>query len=99
MDMRGDTLLDRSYPFTTKPGHSDLPIRQVIMGSDGTLWLRTQRQAGHDPWLVLDPSGDSIGTLLVAPGSSLNQPSAGVVWMVERDQDDLPSVVRYRVRP
>lgn len=73
------------------------PIQRMSVGLDGTIWLEVQTAAAPHRWLVLSATGDPIGQLTVPASVSLMAESRNTVWGVERDQDDLESIVRYKV--
>jgi len=48
---------------------------------------------------VLTPDGEPAGRLLLPARSPLEAADSAHAWVVERDEVDIPSVVRYRLRP
>mgnify|MGYP001548271730 CR=1 FL=1 len=62
----------------------------VACGDDGN-----KMTCAHPPGAF--PEGDPIGQLTVPASVSLMAESRNTVWGVERDQDDLESIVRYKV--
>ena len=73
------------------------PPADVTLGLDGTIWVELRRTEGGTPVDVLSESGDPIGSLLLPVRSRIQQASMTHLWVTERDQLDLASVVRYRV--
>ena len=73
------------------------PPADVTLGLDGTIWVELRRTEGGTPVHVLSESGDPIGSLLLPARSRIQQASRTHLWVTERDQFDLTSVVRYRV--
>ena len=75
------------------------PVSHVVAGRDGTVWLRREdwRQA-RVTWNVLDARGTLLGFFDLPSAVQIVQADLGAVWAVERDADDVPHVVRYRVR-
>jgi hypothetical protein len=72
------------------------PVRRVLVANDGTMWLRTFVRDGTPRWLVLSPQGRPTMTIDLPKNFELMSIEHGV-WGVERDADDVPSVVRYRI--
>lgn len=73
------------------------PISAAFAAADGTLWLRRSDRAQHQ-YLVHDPGGTAIATLNVPSNTQLHAVVGDQVWGVELDADDVPTVVRYRIR-
>ena len=73
------------------------PPSDVTLGLDGTIWVELRRTDSGTPVHVLSETGDPIGSLLLPARSRIHQASMTHVWVTERDQVDLASVVRYRV--
>lgn len=75
------------------------PVKRLIVGRDGTVWLEMQSLKAENSWRVLTAKGEVIGDLTVPNNVSLAAVSRSAAWGIERDQDDLQSVVRYKVGP
>lgn len=75
------------------------PIRHVLAGRDGTIWLERWTLDPAPRWDVLDDRGDSLMTVTLPVGADLRVADRQHIWVIERDADDVPSVVRYRLRP
>jgi hypothetical protein len=76
------------------------PVSSVTIGRDGTLWLaREETRPDSVPWSVLSADGAPIGTVMLPGGFRLMQAERGTVWGMERDELDVPYVVRYRIEP
>lgn len=73
------------------------PPSDVTLGLDGTIWVELRRTDSGTPVHVLSETGDPIGSLFLPARSRIQQASMTHVWVTERDQFDLASVVRYRV--
>ena len=74
------------------------PIRYVVAGADGTVWLRREERPGpSDIWNVLDERGDVQAVVTVPKGTDLHYADEHNVWGVVTDQLDIPYVVRYRI--
>jgi hypothetical protein len=74
------------------------PIDMHHVGKEGAVWLRTQAdEGGPRRWVLLDPDGKPRGIIGLAETSRVMWSSGDVVWIVERDELDVPWVVRYRL--
>ena len=80
-----------------KPPASYPPVKRLLIGIDGTIWLEMETAALGHRWHVLNAKGDVVGQVNLAQNVELKAASRGAVWGVEKDQDDLESVVRYKV--
>jgi hypothetical protein len=77
-----------------------VPVSQLVVGLDGTIWLRREG-FGRDQaqWLVLSSSGEIEGYVPAPPGLRILQARRDMVWGVEVDEFEVPYVMRYRVGP
>jgi len=73
------------------------PFGQALAATDGSLWLR-RGDAVAKPYWVHDPSGTLVATVDVPTRVTLYAVNGDVAWGVELDADDVPTIVRYRVR-
>ncbi|HUF50168.1 MAG TPA: hypothetical protein VMN60_05010 [Longimicrobiales bacterium] len=74
------------------------PLRSLILGRDGALWIRIRADAPTDPrYVLLDPAGSLVGSLIVPDGVTIVQGTGTAVWTIEENADDIESVGRYRV--
>ena len=74
------------------------PIRYVVAGADGTVWLRREERPGpSDIWNVLDERGNVQAVVTVPKGTDLHYADKENVWGVVTDDLDIPYVVRYRI--
>lgn len=73
------------------------PVRAILIGSDGRVWVGLYQASQGDPWLVLSPSGEPIGRLIVAGNVSLRVVDASHAWALEEDEVGVESVIRYRL--
>lgn len=74
------------------------PIKQVIAGRDGSVWLEEHAPTGRRQWMVLARDGRTLGRVTVPDRVRILAAEVGTFWGVELDEDDVPSVVRYRVK-
>ena len=74
------------------------PYRNLILGADYSLWLTLPAGTGGREYLVLNEKGNALGVVqLPRKGSSIASVTRTTVWVREYDDNDLPSLVRYRV--
>jgi hypothetical protein len=71
------------------------PVADFMVGADGTLWL--QRNPRRDLWMIVDRDGRIAGEVQVPPGVQLRYARGEQVWAVAYDEDDVPTLVRYRI--
>ncbi len=50
-------------------------------------------------WEVFEPSGRFLGRVDLPPRTTLIQADGNQLWVIERDENDLPAIVRLRVDP
>jgi len=78
-----------------------LPVaKQVIAGSDGTVWLRRTglySDGEHDVWTVFDPTGTAVAAVDVPHGVRVPDANRAYAWAAIEDEIGVPYVVRYRV--
>jgi hypothetical protein len=75
------------------------PVTRVVAGRDGTIWLRLE-EIGFEQveWVVLDPTGDTIGILNTSPDLRILEAQRDLVWAAEEDEFGVEYVTRYRVQ-
>jgi hypothetical protein len=73
------------------------PVTAVVLGLDDTIWLQLHETATGIPCTMLDDRGQPILTIVLPRRSDLVQANRGMIWAVERDGDDVPSIARYRI--
>ena len=84
------------------------PVRQVVAGTDGTIWLlREMREDRVDVWEVYDSGGTLEGTVEIAQGRSSLVPwdprvavalaSRDEVWGATYGDYDIPYIHRYLI--
>ncbi|MDX2262259.1 MAG: hypothetical protein SFU84_11240 [Gemmatimonadales bacterium] len=104
-----DSILDREKrEGSSSPGYAEAisrvtlprafdPFRQILVGDDGTVWLRERNQAGHAVWLYLDQTGTPSGRAILPLRARLMVASRGQLWGLQEDQEGVESIVRWRV--
>lgn len=73
------------------------PVESALVGRDGTLWIRLRDTDEGRPYLALDTEGEPIGTAFLPRSAEVLAADRSHLWTVERDEVDVPSVVRYQV--
>jgi hypothetical protein len=72
----------------------------MVIADDGTAWIGLRTESGAPArFMVLDATGNITGIAVMPPRVRPLTVSASHVWGVELDEDDVPSVVRFRVAP
>jgi hypothetical protein len=86
--LRGQLKIPPVYP----------PFTDLVLSDDGAVWIRLARppQGSDDPHLVVSPRGTVVGTVHVGSTARILAIEQDLAWGVERDVDDVVSVVRYR---
>jgi len=72
------------------------PLRSALIGRDGSVWIEGWGKNVR-PWTVLRPDGSTLGRLNLPGPAKLAVADLKQIWTIELDQDDLPSIVRYRL--
>ncbi|MES2124479.1 MAG: hypothetical protein V4503_07290 [Gemmatimonadota bacterium] len=73
-------------------------VTRVVAGEGGAIWLaREATQARQLRWTLLDSRGAVVGDFLVPAGFEGRTGTATALWGVERDEDDVPRIVEWRV--
>ena len=73
------------------------PVTEALAGDDGTLWLRWDSATSPDLYSVLGVDGRIVAHVHASSRVRLRWVSGTTVWGEERDEDDVPTLVRYRV--
>lgn len=73
------------------------PIRKVLLGRDGTVWLEEEDNAPEHRWVALDSRGERVASIALPPNVTLRNAERGRIWTLERDADDLESIVVFRL--
>ena len=71
----------------------------MLPGVDGSLWIQMRETAEGRRYQVHDAEGEPVGILVLPPNQKLAVASLERVWLLERDEYDVESVIRYRVVP
>lgn len=70
---------------------------RIRLGNDNRIWVRLRRTEDSTPWLVLSPGGEPQQRVLLPRNVSLAAMDGRDVWVIERDEFDVESIVRYRI--
>ena len=73
------------------------PVVGMVGGRDNTLWIRMRDTEEGRPYRILDPSGEPVGTLTLPLNSRIAVADLRQIWVIEIDELDVESVVRYRL--
>lgn len=74
------------------------PVSQLRIGSAGRLWVAREYCPGEPvQWEILSPLGEPLFRLQLPAGVRLWYESGDLLWVEERDDLDVPFIVRYRI--
>ncbi len=73
------------------------PVASGFAADDGTLWLRREEGRATVEYWIVSPEGKLTATLLVPQSLALTAARGAQVWGVEKNADDVPVVVRFRI--
>ena len=74
------------------------PVAQAVAADDGALWIGLSASGRTTEFLVLDARGDVRSRARAPAGTRLAWVSDSLAWGQERDEDGVPTLVRYRIR-
>ena len=93
-------VIARSLRGAMKFPEFKAPIEYPWLAQDESLWLRL---SGEDEttarWVVLDRLGRPRGSVELPSRIRVRWNRGDVFWAVESDEDDVPWLVRFRIRP
>lgn len=69
----------------------------TFVGRDGTIWIGLRGTEEGNPWLILNPDGSLYGRLTVPTNVKITAGERTQFWGSEYDENDIQSVVRYRI--
>lgn len=73
------------------------PLQEMVIGRDGTVWIALANREGRRPHLVLGPDGTPLGEIALSDRSRIAEAERGRIWVIEKDELDVESLVRYAV--
>jgi hypothetical protein len=85
------------FARTVKPSPIYPPIRRIITGRDGTLWLEERVARPGHAWRILDQKGNAVGAVMLPDDVSLQAADMRAIWGYESDADGLQGIIRYRL--
>jgi hypothetical protein len=91
----GARLREAAAPLTPRVYR---PVENMILGQDNTTWLQMRPVGDSKELIALNAKGDPILSVRIPLNADVWEASPTKLWVVEKDADDLPSVVRYRIR-
>jgi hypothetical protein len=86
-----DAFRDQARPPTTYP-----PVSSLVVGNDGSIWIERPDAGGSRIYFAIAADGEPLGTVDLPRSSRLAAAERGRIWVLERDESDVESVVRYR---
>jgi hypothetical protein len=104
-----DSVLPEIARTIKREGHEDIirkamvvpkylwPIGRGTLADDGTTWIQLRGPTPMAQWLVISPQGKLTGTVTL-PRSTEILLVQGNIWAVVKDENDVPSVVKYRLK-
>ena len=79
-----------------RPSHYPAVTHMVLSGN-GEIWLRERPVGGDASWLVLDREGEPRWRTTLPAGVTVLVADGDQVWGTERDEMDVPYLLRFRV--
>jgi len=73
------------------------PVDALVIGTDETLWVGHSRSGGNRAYTVLSPGGEMVGVLELPVNQRLAIAHTNRVWVVERDELGVESLVKLTV--
>ena len=104
-----DSVIPEIAKTIKREGHEDVirkamvvpkyfwPIGRGSMADDGTTWLQLRGNTPNAQWLVVSPQGKLTGVATLPRSADILLIQDGV-WAVVKDDDDVPSVVHFRIK-
>ena len=82
--------------------HGAIPQRRfhrvfddAMCAGDGEVWIHLA--GAGTSWVILDASNTFKGCVEFPPNSQLGYATRDRVWLIQRDEFDVPSIVRYKL--
>lgn len=73
------------------------PVTEALAGSDGSVWMRREDEGSEASWQILDESLREVGRVRLPADLAVKAVGRNVVYGVELDAFDVPTIVRYDV--
>ena len=91
---QAEDLARSTYPVP----ESYPPVSTAVPSSDGSIWLAKWSNDDESRlWYIIDSQGNFVAEARTPPRTTLRFIQDGKAWGIERDELDVPFVVRYRV--
>lgn len=74
------------------------PVKDVVLGVDGTVWLQRGNPGAPLRWVVLASDGAPLFEVSSPLPLTVREASRDFVWATFSDADGFPYLVRYRIR-
>jgi hypothetical protein len=97
IDSQSNPAFLANRPEITYPA-SLPPVKRLVLGRDATVWIELEDNAAPHTWQVLDPHGEEVGRVTLPEAFRLMTADRDRIWGLERDADDLESIVTYRLQ-
>lgn len=81
---------------------ANLPtVHRILVGDDGTVWLRLSHRHEDERWMILAPTGVPRATLTLPKRAdrAVQQVSVDRLWAAEFTHEGLAQIVAYRIIP
>lgn len=75
------------------------PVTAAVAGDNGTLWIRWDEDTKPGRYTVLNPDGVVVADVLAPKKVNLRWVSDSTAWGDALDENDVPTLVRYRISP
>jgi len=76
------------------------PLDEVLLASDGRIWIRRSRLASDTVvlYLIMSDAGDLLGEVSLPPSARVLEAQGDRVWVSDYSPQDEPVVTMYRIR-
>jgi hypothetical protein len=73
------------------------PLEHLVIGEDSTTWLGLRATAKGTPWLILDAKGKPLASVTLPSDVEIRVADLSAIWGVQKNADEIESIVRYKV--
>jgi len=73
------------------------PFTDLMIATDGSIWIEHRERAGQRAYSVVAADGDPVGQVLLPKDSRVGAATLEQIWVLERDELGVQSVVVYTV--
>lgn len=74
------------------------PLRNLVIGRDGTVWVEMRAVAGERRWQMLAPDGKPVGELALPLNVTLKVAQRDRIWAVIENEDGEQGIASYAIR-